>query len=400
MKQLLAIVALLFGFALRADLVTYTLTVTNAPVPGATTNLTVNGTTRYWTNVSTATKILTNTTTTAHSATNLYLDFARFPQRGVTVYMTDTNVVVFRGIDITLTQGGTWASVSTSTLTSTNLHALMIPFGNLPLVTRTNQAVEVFDALVAYTALASYGTATGNGVWVSKTGNDGTGSIGSIGSAFLTLTAAKAAANAGDTIFVLPGTYAEQDLLKDQVNWHFFNGAVVTNTSASLAIWQDNAGAITSTITGDGQFTGDGSYLGVVMSNAGSNVKIRGRLLGGTPVVQADAGTLTIEDSEIDTGGLLEAVLVSGTGAVLNLNRCRVIASAVDDNAIPIAISAANNDLTLRDCVLVSGGTNSVTASGAVNARIYGSLTANMTNHANVTWITGASRFEVDSDVR
>jgi len=400
MKQLLAIVALLFGFALRADLVTYTLTVTNAPVPGATTNITVNGTTRYWTNVSTATKIVTNTTTTAHSATNLYLDFARFPQRGVTVYMTDTNVVVFRGLDITLTQGGTWASVATSTLTSTNLHALMIPFANLPLVTRTNQAVEVFDALVAYTGLASYGTATGNGVWVSKTGNDGTGASGSIGTAFLTLTAAKAAANAGDTIFVLPGTYAEQDLLKDQVNWHFFNGAVVTNTSASLAIWQDNAGAITSTITGDGQFTGDGSYLGVVMANAGSTVKIRGRIVGGNPTIQADAGTLTVDDSEINSNGLNQSLLISGTGAVVNLNRCRIVSDVVDDNTIAIAFSAANNDLTLRDCVVVSGGTNSVTASGAVNARIYGSLTANVTNHANVTWITGASRFEVDSDVR
>src|SRR5690242_17818907 len=44
---------------------------------------------------------------------------------------------------------------------------------------------------------------------------------------FTTLAAAKAEAQSGDTIVVSPGTYNENDLLKDGVNWLFLEGAIV-----------------------------------------------------------------------------------------------------------------------------------------------------------------------------
>src|SRR5712671_6306916 len=51
---------------------------------------------------------------------------------------------------------------------------------------------------------------------------------------FKTLGAAKAAAQPGDTIVVGPGTYVENDLLKNGVNWFFAPGALVTYTSPAI----------------------------------------------------------------------------------------------------------------------------------------------------------------------
>src|SRR5204863_549138 len=117
-----------FPVGLHAALITYTLTITNTPLPGSGTNLTVNGITRNWTNAASATGIQTNSAGVSASATNLFRSWAVFPQEGVTVYQTATNVVTFRGLDITLSQGGIWASVSSSSAASTNLYALMLPF--------------------------------------------------------------------------------------------------------------------------------------------------------------------------------------------------------------------------------------------------------------------------------
>lgn len=58
-------------------------------------------------------------------------------------------------------------------------------------------------------------------------GNNTTAQRGQMQWPFLTLSAAKAAAVAGDTILVLPGTYSDTNLAKNGVNWHFMPGAIV-----------------------------------------------------------------------------------------------------------------------------------------------------------------------------
>jgi hypothetical protein len=58
-------------------------------------------------------------------------------------------------------------------------------------------------------------------------GNNATAQRGQMQWPFLTLSAAKAAAVAGDTILVLPGTYSDTNLAKNGVNWHFLPGAIV-----------------------------------------------------------------------------------------------------------------------------------------------------------------------------
>lgn len=139
------------------------------------------------------------------------------------------------------------------------------------------------------------GTAIGGGsALVGKTlvvdsvnGNDSTATRGDAGKPYLTLTAAKTAALSGDTIHVGPGTYGENNLLKNGVNWYFEVGAKVIHTASVLpaaGIFDDSSrganAAIVSTIGGHGHFeTGTISATlipgGVIyITNASSNVTV------------------------------------------------------------------------------------------------------------------------------
>lgn len=82
-----------------------------------------------------------------------------------------------------------------------------------------------------------------------------------VGKPFKTLTAAKRAALSGDIIHVSPGTYEENDLLKDGVNWHFDAGVIVQYTAngtgdvaGNRGIFDDRSGAVSCKITGKGTF--------------------------------------------------------------------------------------------------------------------------------------------------
>jgi len=234
------------------------------------------------------------------------------------------------------------------------------------------------------------GALTGNSVWVDKVnGNDGTGARGSLSTPFLTLGAASAAASAGDTVFVLPGNWDENSIQKNGVNWHFFNGASISNSSNSLHIWED------TTLTDTYRITGDGVFDGYVLYCGGSTVTMNFKRISGSKA----GGDINIDggDSGLDWGryrldgsanDCLEARL-----ATLTVRRAKISNSTTQVFLIdPCA-------LTLIDCVMVSAGTYAIEASGAANVRNYGTLMSNKTNH-NVTFITGNARFEVDTDVQ
>ena len=72
-------------------------------------------------------------------------------------------------------------------------------------------------------------TPTGRLLWVdSEKGNDSLARRGFMTVPFATLEAAREAANAEDTIMVLPGLYMPtQQLAKHQVHWHFLPGSQV-----------------------------------------------------------------------------------------------------------------------------------------------------------------------------
>lgn len=76
------------------------------------------------------------------------------------------------------------------------------------------------------------------------------------GGTHATLAAAKAAASAGDTITVYPGTtFNENNLAKNGVNWFFYPGTKIVYTGASaVGIFDDGGAAMSYTIGGYGWF--------------------------------------------------------------------------------------------------------------------------------------------------
>lgn len=97
---------------------------------------------------------------------------------------------------------------------------------------------------------------------------------------------ARDAAMAGDTIHVVDGTYEENDLLRDQIHWHFNSGATVQwtasgsgNIASNRGIFDDRGGAVSCKITGKGTFKytasdTDGNSYGLLVIKQGATSKI------------------------------------------------------------------------------------------------------------------------------
>ncbi len=122
---------------------------------------------------------------------------------------------------------------------------------------------------------------TGNLLWVDAVnGVDGAAVRGRQTIPFRTLTAAKQAALSGDTIMVLPGVYNEKNLLKNGVNWHFFNGArVIYSDSAVGAIFDTGNngtnGLVVSSISGLGEFeVTNNQATGCIVNSVATNSQI------------------------------------------------------------------------------------------------------------------------------
>lgn len=106
------------------------------------------------------------------------------------------------------------------------------------------------------------------GIWVDPSGSDTTGSRNHQDRPFRTITAAVAAAQAGDTIYTLAGIYTNQNnLLKRGVNYYFYPGAVITYMESTTGgpaygVFDDRTTGATTNIIG--------GYLNIVW-NSGTN---------------------------------------------------------------------------------------------------------------------------------
>jgi hypothetical protein len=175
--------------------------------------------------------------------------------------------------------------------TATNLNFISANSGLL----LTNSSGLISIALNPnLTTIAASGISTTNIVWVSKAGNDATGARCRLDLPFQSLTAAKNAALAGDTVYILPGSYHATNLFKNGVNWYGGSGVLLSNLSDNPGGIFDNSalgtsGAITSSIYGDmdllviHQDTGNPTETGVIsVVHSNSNVSVQCRdILGG-----------------------------------------------------------------------------------------------------------------------
>jgi hypothetical protein len=151
-KWLILLAALFVAGTAAAQITTYTVTLTNA---GGTTNgytITVNGATRIWTNSVTtnATQIMTNNSPIG-STSNLYNAYLSYPAAGLTVSTNSGTNVVFTsypGYSLTVTVGGNWATVSSTSTAITNATVVEVPpsiYGPIDLTNIENGLAQFFN---------------------------------------------------------------------------------------------------------------------------------------------------------------------------------------------------------------------------------------------------------------
>lgn len=114
-----------------ADRITALVTITNSAGTLTNQQLTVNGNTRYWTNVVyiPSTQVLTNYTATS-AKTNLFRQIGTYPFTSVTLVDNETNSFKLIGatdLAMVVTPSTGWATVSYSTQTVTTLYGVRVP---------------------------------------------------------------------------------------------------------------------------------------------------------------------------------------------------------------------------------------------------------------------------------
>ncbi len=154
-----------------------------------------------------------------------------------------------------------------------------------------------------------------NVLFVDVNGRDDYGVAGDPARPFETITAALAVAEAGDTIFVRPGAYDENNLLKDGVNLHFQDAEVTYTGDGACGIFDDGPNGtnapVVANITGNGRFTFASTYAdtdetgAVHITNVDSDVRIEGD-----------------EFSNVGTTAAFSAAVFAGNGSLqLRANR-------------------------------------------------------------------------------
>jgi hypothetical protein len=261
-----------------------------------------------------------------------------------------------------------------------------------------------------------------NTVYVSVSGNNVIGMRGRPDLPFLTLTAAKNAASAGDTIIVWSGTYNENDLLKNGVNWCFMPGARINYTSAPTtaekAIFDDNGAACTNRIYGYGEFifssdqtdhTAPEGVAGQVLqlANGASDVSIEGyRAAGGTDsLVGTGASVLTSiyasrMHAKFERINQLSAEV--GSALVWRGGNCSVTANEITATGFPVYFIGASNQCDVSAIqigsatvpAIVNDGTASSKASVRAHRVTGGSDAAN--HKGNVLLRGGVTDINID----
>ena len=197
-----------------------------------------------------------------------------------------------------------------------------------------------------------------NTVFVSKSGNDSTGTRTRLDLPFLTITAAKTAAQAGDKIEVAAGVYAENNLLKAGVNYYFETGVTISNNPGAndvngYGIFDDRtSGATTNRIYGRPNLW----YSTGTVSNS-----------------QAISNTCTVINPPDNPGGAIEYFyqITNSMGAVVTTNPATVLIAELGDltyystsQNTPLIPAAIN----IKNCSYVSVDVNRILNAISTNA--------------------------------
>ncbi|MBI1178457.1 hypothetical protein GC207_13565 [bacterium] len=223
------------------------------------------------------------------------------------------------------------------------------------------------------------------------------------------------------------------------------DGEFINNSTDALS-WAIVVSKSGSYVSIDAQFIGAGSKGCVRCTNGNTRIHVSTinsggpravELYGGTNFLRADeikstggngvelgGGSNTVEAGSITSEAGVGMRCIAGTNDVaareikssagyglhhqfvedpftLTVNGARIVSTLVAAGGRAVQADGSD-DLTLKDCVLVSSAAaaTSIDAGTATNVRLYGSTMANKSAGANITFLTGGGRFEVDANVR
>lgn len=209
---------------------------------------------------------------------------------------------------------------------------------------------------------------TGNLLWVDTVnGNDSLAVRGRLSGAFKTVAKAKDAAQSGDTIMVMPGLHStDQNLAKNNVNWHLLEGATIAASTSASIFKLDSA--ITMRISGEGELdaiSDNDAVHAVEVTHASADLRLKCRKISATNVcIRLTAGTSVIVEADYLTADEGAALDVSGgklylRGRIIYANQVaavNVTGGTVDVEAYRIYSDSAGKG------VYFSGGTAVITA--------------------------------------
>ena len=95
-------------------------------------------------------------------------------------------------------------------------------------------------------------------------------------------------------------------------------------------------------------------------------------------------------------GTIIEPTLITARAPIPAIATSGPASSGREIDATPFSVSFVPMARP-RSCGVV---VSAIKATAATDVRIYGSLMANITNGANVSFLTGSNRFEVSTDVK
>lgn len=147
----------------------------------------------------------------------------------------------------------------------------------------------------------------GQTLYVSKLGDDAIAILYNAGFHYKTITAARTAATAGDTIVVFPGIYDESQLQKDGVNYYFMPGASINTTSNIFQLTTE-----TMVVDGFGDFVASSGT--VVSLNGACNFTMRCKSMQGAIGISIAGAAISNIEVFNSVTSAFRCVNVNGTG--------------------------------------------------------------------------------------
>jgi hypothetical protein len=421
MKLLRFILPLLVAFpALAIDRITLTLTVTNVPV--TSNSLTINASTRYWTNAQSSTTFATNLTGLGPATTNLFNQIAANAYSGPLILRwVNTNQIQLIGTlggALTASESGNWSSLVLSTQSGPSTFTALYPMENIVGTTnRTNQASALVSGLSAYStnAFATNANALSNHITKGVSPRQHIASQLQVNGGLYGVIAAVTNGYGTNQVFDSPKTtnlvnygnairsegtggnsfQAGSNALAQGANsMAIGNGAVAANQYSTALGTSANATNINTTAVGYAA-TASTNYATAVGSGAtasaygaiaiGEGTTASGAssiIIGDTDATASEFGSIAIGVAAVSSGGKSIAVGVQSSATHTNSTALGYSATTTTTNQIRLGTSAET--VSVPGVLSAASQTNSVLrGTNVVNGRV------DLTARANTSLVNG-----------